>query len=192
MKTVVLRDHIDRIQPRRAELGMPEDDSALRNPGTGRTPEKVALLQSIASRARSAGHEPVAAHYPGARYPGFSLIFDRILQATQNGGVPTAWTSFEGLDICLRLGERHLESCGAVRCLQVANIETREDMSGQGMLTRFVQAVEAVTDMPIYVEGVLTPRLAASLERRGFTRLGCSADLPSDYVRLVQPGAQCR
>ena len=53
-----------RIQRRRAELGITdEDDKAMMNSGLRRTPEKRAALAAIAERCRKAGVEPLPANY---------------------------------------------------------------------------------------------------------------------------------
>lgn len=66
VNTVTLTDHLERVQRRKAVLGIadtPARSDGLRNKGGSRTPEKRELLARAAARARAAGREPITAYY---------------------------------------------------------------------------------------------------------------------------------
>lgn len=66
MKTVVLSEYLERVQHRKATLGIidtPARVDTLRNKGGSRTPEKRELLVRAAARACATGREPVIAYH---------------------------------------------------------------------------------------------------------------------------------
>lgn len=66
MRTIKLVDLIAHVEARKAELGIAWTDSdieALRNNGAARRPEKRELLRRAAERAKTAGRNPVVAHF---------------------------------------------------------------------------------------------------------------------------------
>lgn len=66
MKTVALTTYLQRVERRKAVLGLtdiPARVDALRDKGAHRTPEKRELLARAETRARAAGRAPIVAYY---------------------------------------------------------------------------------------------------------------------------------
>jgi len=56
----MLRDRYRAVEARKAALGLPSDCMArFRNDDSRRTPEKIALLKTIAEQARADGKDPL-------------------------------------------------------------------------------------------------------------------------------------
>ena len=97
----------------------------------------------------------------------------RSLVAFVRDGGKNAWLITECRplsEIYVRRGLRpnYTERGSMIDTLDVANIQIAEDVVGNGVFTKFLDAAEASGVEQVYVENVLEPRLESFLRRRGY------------------------
>jgi len=80
------------------------------------------------------------------------------------------WLRCVGGDVYIRISQRKFDGM-MYKCIDVSNVGWPPHLRGQGRFGSMLQLIRSECQLPIFVENVLPPRLAAYLERRGFTRL---------------------
>lgn len=96
-----------------------------------------------------------------------------------------SWLEHGALQVYVRRGYHLIGGSELECCLDLATIEVAEECRGQGVFTRFLEEVEAMSLAPIYVENVLDERFATFWLRRGYTSVGHDPD--RCYVRYPHP-----
>lgn len=93
---------------------------------------------------------------------------------------------FGALTVYCRVGRRSIGR-SVTACVQLANIAADGgDASGRGLLTGMVAGIRAMSALPVYVEGVWTPGLAARLRKLGFepARPMLDPGEPADWILM--------
>lgn len=81
-----------------------------------------------------------------------------------------AWIDADSVLVYVRRGFHPING-KAICTLDLARIDTPDDLRRQGRFTRFINFVEGL-DVPIYVENVGNPHLSDFLARRGYQKVG--------------------
>ena len=75
---------------------------------------------------------------------------------------------------------RHCLGGAATECIDIANVEVREQYRQQGVFTAYLQEIETLAQenhLAVYVENIFHPQLTAFLLRRGYTRITGGQDI---------------
>lgn len=103
----------------------------------------------------------------------FDTGFRALLEAAQAHPFKQARTylSYGPLKAYIRIGRRSVRNPTGAQTLlvvQIANVEATEEFRGKRLFSGMLSRILALTDLPVFVENVLTSDFAEGLKRRGF------------------------